>query len=67
MLDTLTNNVRALAAYDPESTARQIQDPAAVHADLVDDRFIRNAIRTQGGAATLGLPADLTRIELVTS
>jgi NitT/TauT family transport system substrate-binding protein len=42
-------------------------DPATVHADLVDDRFIRTAIESRGGAVALGLPADLTRTEQVTS
>lgn len=41
-------------------------DPATVHADLVDDRFIRNAIGSRGGAAALGLPPELTRTEQVT-
>ncbi|WP_439030008.1 ABC transporter substrate-binding protein [Gordonia terrae] len=42
-------------------------DPTTVHADLVDDRFIRTAIGSRGGAVALGLPADLTRTEQVTS
>lgn len=38
-------------------------DPAGVHADLVDDRFVRVAIDRHGGPAALGLPPSLTRHE----
>ena len=38
-------------------------DPSSVHADLVDDRFVRTAIARHGGPAALGLPAALTRHE----
>lgn len=38
-------------------------DPSRVHADLVDDRFVRAAIARHGGPAALGLPASLTRHE----
>lgn len=40
-------------------------DPAAVHADLVDERFARGAIDALGGPAVFGLADDLTRDELV--
>lgn len=40
-------------------------DPAAVHADLVDDRFVRRSLTALGGPAAFGLPADLTRTEQV--
>ncbi|MBB4133688.1 hypothetical protein BKA16_000240 [Gordonia humi] len=40
-------------------------DAASVHADLVDDRFVRSAIDRSGGPVALGLPASLTRIEQV--
>lgn len=40
-------------------------DPATVHADLVDDSFVRTSIHAQGGPAAFGLPADLTRIEQI--
>ncbi|OHV06535.1 ABC transporter substrate-binding protein [Mycobacterium talmoniae] len=36
-----------------------------VHADLVDDSFVRSALTGHGGPAAFGLPADLTRIEQV--
>lgn len=38
-------------------------DPSGVHADLVDDRFVRAAIARHGGPAALGLPPSLTRHE----
>ena len=38
-------------------------DPSSVHADLVDDRFVRTAIDRHGGPTALGLPASLTRHE----
>ncbi|ORM02382.1 ABC transporter substrate-binding protein [Prescottella equi] len=40
-------------------------DPASVHADLVDDRFVRQSLTIAGGPATFGLPAHLTRTEEV--
>ncbi|ALL79451.1 ABC transporter substrate-binding protein (plasmid) [Pseudonocardia sp. EC080610-09] len=42
-------------------------DPAAVHADLTDDRFVRRSIDAHGGPAAFGLPASLTRTEDVTA
>ncbi|WP_224401327.1 ABC transporter substrate-binding protein [Pseudonocardia sp. ICBG1034] len=41
-------------------------DPAAVHADLTDDRFVRRSIALHGGPAAFGLPDSLTRTEDVT-
>ncbi len=38
-------------------------DPAKAHAQLVDDRFARGAIKTAGGPAKFGLPENLTRTE----
>jgi NitT/TauT family transport system substrate-binding protein len=38
-------------------------DPATVHADLVDDRFVRSSMATLGGPGAFGLPASLTRTE----
>lgn len=38
-------------------------DPAGVHHQLVDDRFVRTAIARHGGPTALGLPASLTRHE----
>lgn len=38
-------------------------DPAFVARDLVDDRFVRNAIQQLGGPEVFGLPADFTRQE----
>lgn len=40
-------------------------DPARVHGELVDDRFVRNSITTLGGPAAFGLPDSLTRDEEV--
>ncbi|MFC4947281.1 ABC transporter substrate-binding protein [Pseudonocardia sp. GCM10023141] len=38
-------------------------DPAAVHADLVDDRFVLRSMAALGGPGAFGLPASLTRTE----
>ncbi len=40
-------------------------DPSGVHAELVDDTFIRNAMTSYGGPRMFGLDAGLTRIEEV--
>lgn len=40
-------------------------DPTAVHRELVDDRFVRTAIARLGGPAAFGLPADLSRREVI--
>ncbi|MEV0669216.1 ABC transporter substrate-binding protein [Mycobacterium sp. NPDC050441] len=40
-------------------------DPAAVHTELVEDRFVRRSLTTHGGPSAFGLPADLTRTEQV--
>lgn len=40
-------------------------DPATVHADLVDDTFVRTAMRAHGGPVTFGLGSDLTRTEQI--
>lgn len=40
-------------------------DPAAVHGQLVDDRFVRQSITRHGGPAVFGLPETLTRTEEV--
>lgn len=40
-------------------------DPAAVHADLVDDTFVRRAIAEHGGPAAFGLTGDFSRTEQV--
>ena len=42
-----------LANLDPQQTAR----------DLVDDRFVRNAIATVGGMKAFGLPESFDRSE----
>lgn len=38
-------------------------DPARVHADLVDDTFVRSALNRHGGPGIFGLDATLTREE----
>lgn len=38
-------------------------DPAAAHAELVDDRFARSAVHALGGPARFGLPSNLKRTE----
>lgn len=40
-------------------------DPAAVHAELVDETLVRNAIDSVGGPAVFGQPDTLTRDELI--
>lgn len=40
-------------------------DPATVHDDLVDDRFVRTSLTRVDGTDAFGLPADLTRTEEV--
>ena len=40
-------------------------DPATVHAQLVDDSFVRTALAAHGGTESFGLPSDLTRVEQV--
>jgi NitT/TauT family transport system substrate-binding protein len=39
--------------------------PDSVHAEVVDDRFVRHAVAAAGGPAAFGLPASLTRQERV--
>jgi len=40
-------------------------DPARVHAELVDDQFVRSALAQHGGPTAFGLAASLTREEQV--
>ncbi|WP_214371178.1 ABC transporter substrate-binding protein [Pseudonocardia sp. H11422] len=40
-------------------------DPATVHTELTDDRFVRRSIDSLGGPGAFGLPASLTRTEEV--
>jgi NitT/TauT family transport system substrate-binding protein len=40
-------------------------DPDAVHAELVDDSFVRAAIDAVGGPAAFDLPEDLDRVETI--
>ncbi|MGV0625889.1 ABC transporter substrate-binding protein [Mycolicibacter minnesotensis] len=40
-------------------------DPTRVHADLVDDHFVRSALARHGGPAAFGLATTLTREEQV--
>jgi NitT/TauT family transport system substrate-binding protein len=40
-------------------------DPTAVHADLVDDRYVRQALDAVGGPAVFDLPEELTRTETI--
>ena len=41
-------------------------DPAFVAKDLVDDRFVKQAILAQGGPSVFGLPESFTREEIIT-
>jgi len=40
-------------------------DPTAAHAELVDDRFVRQALDAEGGPAVFDLPETLTRSERI--
>ncbi|WP_454787880.1 ABC transporter substrate-binding protein [Mycolicibacterium lutetiense] len=40
-------------------------DPAVVHTDLVEERFIRRSLTSHGGPSAFGLAVDLTRTEQV--
>ena len=50
---------------DGDSSFLERLDPAAVHSQLVDDRFARSALARFGGPTAFGLPADLNRTEEV--
>jgi NitT/TauT family transport system substrate-binding protein len=45
----------------------QTLDPVAAAADLVDDRFVKQAINKLGGPAVFGQPLDWQRTEVITS
>ena len=49
-------------AVDGDTRFLSRLDPAGVHADLVDDRFVRSALDRAGGPGAFGLPG-LTRTE----
>lgn len=59
--------VRLLRETRVEGDARFLAelDPAFVARDLVDTRFVRQALAAVGGPARFGLPADLARHETV--
>jgi NitT/TauT family transport system substrate-binding protein len=40
-------------------------DPAAAARELVDDRFVKDAVTAAGGLAAFGLPNDFTRKEII--
>ena len=42
-------------------------DPAFVAGDLVDDRFVKQAILDNGGPDAFGIPASFTRSETITT
>ncbi len=42
-------------------------DPAFVAQDLVDDRFVKQAILANGGPAAFGLPESFTREEILST
>jgi NitT/TauT family transport system substrate-binding protein len=50
---------------DGDRTFLSRLDPATVHSELVDDRFVRNALSTHGGPQAFGLPHNLSRTEEV--
>ena len=60
--------VRELRQTRLEGDSRFIEnlDPAFVARDLVDDRFVRQALAAVGGPQAFGLPADLLRREVLT-
>jgi NitT/TauT family transport system substrate-binding protein len=59
--------IRALKTTRLEGDTGFLQklDPAFAARDLVDDRFVRKAIAAVGGPAVFGLPASLTRSEVL--
>lgn len=59
--------VRAIGTTKVEGDTRFLSalDPKFVAKDLVDDRFVRNAITAAGGPAAFGLPANLLRTETI--
>jgi NitT/TauT family transport system substrate-binding protein len=59
--------IRALKTTRLEGDTGFLQklDPAATARDLVDDRFVRKAINAVGGPSVFGLPANLTRSEVL--
>ncbi|MFT3760578.1 ABC transporter substrate-binding protein [Thauera sp.] len=59
--------VRSLLATKVEGDASFLSslDPAFVARDLVDDRFVREAITKLGGPRVFGLPDDLLRQETI--
>lgn len=59
--------VRAILNTKVEGDAGFLKklDPAFAARDLVDDRFVRKAIAAVGGPAKFGLPASLTRKEVI--
>ncbi|MFZ5525713.1 MAG: ABC transporter substrate-binding protein [Pseudomonadota bacterium] len=59
--------VRALRQTRVEGDAAFLAklDPAFAARDLVDDRFVRKALNAVGGPQAFGLPASLTRSEVV--
>jgi len=59
--------IRALKTTRLEGDTGFLQklDPAATARDLVDDRFVRKAINAVGGPSVFGLPANLTRGEVL--
>jgi NitT/TauT family transport system substrate-binding protein len=59
--------VRRMQATEVDGDRRFLDalDPAAVHADLVDDRYVRAAIDAVGGPEVFDLPGHLTRTETI--
>ena len=59
--------VRAIRQTKVEGDAKFLEtlDPKFVAGDLVDDRFVRKAIDAVGGPAVFGLPANLSRSEII--
>ena len=59
--------VRAVKQTKVEGDTRFLDalEPKFVAGDLVDDRFVRKALTAVGGPQAFGLPADLTRKEVV--
>ena len=59
--------VRSLRETTVEGDTRFLQalDPSFVARDLVDDRFVRQALQSVGGLPAFGLSADFTRREVL--
>jgi NitT/TauT family transport system substrate-binding protein len=60
----LIEHLRRTRVQGDASFLQQL-DPLRAHEELVDDRFVRQALTEEGGPAVFGLPESLEREELI--